>query len=214
MRRGRSGWAGGQRGSVSLRRGRMSGFLFRGLRGTWPWPGPGPGSDRVGCGGGAWLGRGRHRPAGVVGGTYIGYMSPPSSFPEKITQEQLLAGCLAGESRVWMNVYQSLHPDQDFGIFSLFAPSSRRTELTSHLAWETHPVQRAPRLRRRCSGLNRASGRPGQPIRPRFIPDDIQQRSASTQVAMGYPERTHARTMEPQLRLGGQRKCEPMTDQR
>ena len=71
-------------------------------------------------------------------------MSLSSSFPEEITQAQRLSDFLAGDTGVWTTVYQSLRPDQDFGIFSVFASRSRRPEMLTRPEWEMHPYDGCP----------------------------------------------------------------------
>lgn len=71
-------------------------------------------------------------------------MSLSSSLPEEITQAQRLVAFLDGDAGLWTTVYQSLRPDQDFGIFAAFAPDSRRAELLMRPEWEMRPYDGCP----------------------------------------------------------------------
>ena len=71
-------------------------------------------------------------------------MSLSSSFPEEVTQAQRLSDFLADDAGVWTTVYESLHPDQDFGIFSAFMPHSRRVEMLTRPEWEMRPYDGRP----------------------------------------------------------------------
>lgn len=51
---------------------------------------------------------------------------------------------LDGDVGIWTTVYQSLHPDQDFGIFSAFAPDSGRAELLMRPEWDMRPYDGCP----------------------------------------------------------------------
>ena len=83
-------------------------------------------------------------PAGVATDTYIDRMSPASDFPEAVTQDQRLSDFLADDQGPWTTVYQSLWPDEDFGIFSVFASRSRQAEMLSRPEWEMHPCDGRP----------------------------------------------------------------------
>ncbi|MCY3821776.1 MAG: hypothetical protein OXH52_20890 [Gammaproteobacteria bacterium] len=80
----------------------------------------------------------------VASGAYISGMSIPPSFPEEFTQAQRLLDFLDGDKGSWTTVYESLRPDQDFGIFSAFMPHSRRAELLARPEWEMCPYDGRP----------------------------------------------------------------------
>ena len=83
-------------------------------------------------------------PARVAPDTYIDPMRSTSDFPEAVTQDQRLSDFLADDQGPWTTVYQSLWPDEDFGIFSVFASRSRQAEMLRRPEWEMHPYDGRP----------------------------------------------------------------------